>query len=51
MDAFRDWQLCQVVGPPDSWQDLPAARLDWILAVDATVQRAKASAQERASRG
>ncbi|MFC1410512.1 hypothetical protein ACEZCY_14735 [Streptacidiphilus sp. N1-12] len=43
MEAYRDWQLCQVVGPPDSWMDLPAARLDWILAVDGAIEQAKAN--------
>lgn len=47
---FRDWHLCQVVGPPNTWMDLPAERLDWILAVDATVQQAKANKQEEANR-
>jgi hypothetical protein len=51
MEAYRDWQLCQVVGPPQSWMDLPAERLDWILAVDGAVQQAKANVQEEAGRG
>lgn len=51
MDAYRDWHLCQVVGPPDSWLDMPAERLDWILAVDGAVQQAKANAQEAAHAG
>jgi hypothetical protein len=51
-EQFRDWQLCQVVGPPNTWQDLPAERLDWILAVDGAVQQAKANVQQReAARG
>ncbi|MCZ1006329.1 hypothetical protein [Streptomyces lydicus] len=51
MEAYRFWQLCQVVGPPDSWMDLPAEELDWVLAVDGAVQQAKANAQEEAARG
>ncbi|MFI2184619.1 hypothetical protein [Streptomyces sioyaensis] len=51
MEAYRFWQLCQVVGPPDSWMDLPAEQLDWVLAVDGAVQQAKANAQEEAARG
>lgn len=51
MDAFRDWQLCRVVGPPNTWLDLPAERLDWILAVDGAVQQAKANVEEEAARG
>jgi len=39
-----------VVGPPDTWLDLPAERLDWILAVDGAVEQAKANAQEEAAR-
>ena len=50
-EAYRDWQLCKVVGPPDTWMDLPAERLDWILAVDATVQEAKANVEKEAARG
>jgi hypothetical protein len=48
MDAYRDWKLCQVVGPPSSWLDLPAERLDWILAVDGAVAEAKANAEKEA---
>lgn len=51
MEHYRFWQLCQVVGPPDSWLDLPAEQLDWILAVDGAVQQAKANVQEEAARG
>jgi hypothetical protein len=51
MEAYRDWQLCQTVGPPNTWMDLPAQRLDWILAVDGAVEQAKANLQEEASRG
>ncbi|MCH0555818.1 hypothetical protein [Streptomyces sp. MUM 16J] len=51
MDAYRDWQLCQVVGPPDTWADLPAERLDWILAVDDVVQQARTNLEEEAARG
>ncbi|MET7982520.1 hypothetical protein [Streptomyces sp. NPDC005281] len=40
-----------MVGPPNTWLDLPAERLDWILAVDGAVEQAKANAQEEANRG
>jgi len=51
LEAYRDWQLCQVVGPPDTWADLPAERLDWILAVDGTVREARKNLEEEAARG
>lgn len=51
MEAFRDWQLCQVVGPPSEWMDLPADRLDWILAVDDTVAQARANKEKEAANG
>jgi hypothetical protein len=49
-EHFRFWQLCRIVGPPDSWMDLPAEQLDWVLAVDGAVQKAKANVQEEANR-
>ncbi|HWU23266.1 MAG TPA: hypothetical protein VN088_17135 [Nocardioides sp.] len=51
LEAYRDWQLCQVVGPPDSWMDMSADRLDWILAVDGVVQQARKNLEEEAARG
>lgn len=51
MDAYRDWRLCQVVGPPDTWWDLPAERLDWILAVDDQVAQARANKEREAASG
>jgi hypothetical protein len=45
------WRLCQVVGPPDSWQDLPSDQLDWVLAVDDTVAKARANMEREAARG
>jgi len=51
LDAYRDWQLCRVVGPPDTWADLPAERLDWILAVDGAVREARKNLEEEAARG
>lgn len=51
MEAYRFWRLCQVVGPPDSWLDLSAEDLDWVLAVDDTVARARADKQKEAARG
>lgn len=51
MEAYRDWRLCQVVGPPDTWMDLPADRLDWILAVDTTVAEARANQEREAANG
>ncbi|MGW1892147.1 hypothetical protein ACWCP6_18085 [Streptomyces sp. NPDC002004] len=50
-EHYRFWQLCKVVGPPDSWMDLPAEQLDWVLAIDGAVEQAKANVQEEASRG
>lgn len=49
--AYRDWQLCRIVGPPDTWAELPAERLDWILAVDQAVAEAKANVEKEAARG
>lgn len=51
MDAYRDWQLCQVVGPPDTWMDMSAKRLDWILAIDSTVAQARANKEREAANG
>ena len=51
MEHYRFWRLCQVVGPPDSWLDLPAEQLDWALAVDDTVAEARKNLQEEANRG
>ncbi|AEW94593.1 MULTISPECIES: hypothetical protein [Streptomycetaceae] len=51
MEAYRDWRLCQVVGPPDTWMDLPAERLDWILAVDNAVAEARANKEREAASG
>lgn len=50
-EAYRMWRLCQIVGPPDSWMDLPADDLDWVLAVDDTVARARKHLEEEAARG
>lgn len=51
MEAYRDWQLCQVVGPPDTWMDMSADRLDWILAVDSAVAKARANKEREAASG
>lgn len=50
-EAYRDWQLCRVVGPPGTWMELPAERLDWILAVDQAVREARANLEKEAARG
>lgn len=50
-EHYRTWRLCQVVGPPPSWEDRPAAELDWVLAVDSTVAEARRNIQEEANRG
>lgn len=50
-EHYRFWRLCQVVGPPPTWENLPAARLDWVLAVDSTVAEARRNVQEEAARG
>lgn len=50
MEHFRFWRLCQVVGPPDSWMDLPAEDLDWALAVDGAIAEARKNLQEAANR-
>ncbi|WKK26571.1 hypothetical protein QZH56_13820 [Streptomyces olivoreticuli] len=50
MEHYRTWQLCQVVGPPDSWMDLPAEQLDWVLAIDTTVAQARRNMEEAAAR-
>lgn len=50
-EEYRDWALCQVVGPPDSWENLPAERLDWLLAVDGTVKLARANKEREANGG
>lgn len=48
-EAFREWQLCQVVGPPSTWMDLSAERLDWLLAVDSAVKQARANKEKEAN--
>jgi hypothetical protein len=50
-EAFRDWQLCQVVGSPDTWMNMSAERLDWILAVDGAVKQARANKEKEAASG
>lgn len=52
MDAYRDWRLCQIGGgPPSRWDDEPAVRLDWLIAVDDAVKRAEANVARRNSGG
>ncbi|AUG78097.1 hypothetical protein CFP65_3297 [Kitasatospora sp. MMS16-BH015] len=46
MEQYRDWRLCQLVGPPHTWEDLPAERLDWLLAVDDAVAQARHNVQQ-----
>lgn len=48
MEHLRFVQLCQIVGPPDSWMDLPAEQLDWAIAVHGALEQAKANVQEAA---
>lgn len=51
MEHHRFWRLCQVVGPPDTWEDLPAETLDWVLAIDTTMAQARANVEAEANRG
>lgn len=51
MEEYRFWRLCQVVGPPDTWENLPAALLDRVLAVDSTVAEARANREREAANG
>jgi hypothetical protein len=51
MEHYRFWRLCQVVGPPPTWMDLPAVDLDWVLAIDDTVARARANLEREKADG
>ncbi|EST24390.1 hypothetical protein [Streptomyces roseochromogenus] len=51
MEQYRFWRLCQVVGPPNTWMDLPADELDWALAVDTAVAEARANKEREAANG
>jgi hypothetical protein len=43
-------RLCQILhGPPATWEHLPEADLDWLLAVDDTAAKAQAARQEAAN--
>lgn len=51
MEHYRFWRLCQVIGPPNTWENLPADELDWILAVDDAVAEARANKEREAANG
>ncbi|MFJ2575964.1 hypothetical protein [Kitasatospora aureofaciens] len=49
MEHYRTWRLCQIIGPPTAWADMPAVELDWLLAVDDAVAEARANVERRES--
>lgn len=51
MEEYRFWKLCQVIGPPNTWEDLPADRLDWALAIDGAMAQAQANREAEAAGG
>jgi hypothetical protein len=51
MDEYRTWQLCKLLHcPPSALLDERAADLDWLLAVDETVAKARRNLEKREAR-
>lgn len=52
MDEYRTWRLCSLMHcRPSELEDESAVELDWILAVDDAVNRARNNAEKRAANG
>ncbi|MFI0894895.1 hypothetical protein [Streptomyces sp. NPDC020983] len=50
-EELREWRLCTLLHcPPSSLDGESAVRLDWLLAVDDTVARARANREKREMR-
>jgi hypothetical protein len=51
-EEFRTWRLCTLLRcPPTVLEDQPAVTLDWLLATDDIVTRARNNMEKRAARG
>jgi hypothetical protein len=48
LEELREWRLCTLLRcPPSALEDESAVRLDWLLAVDDTVARARQNREKR----
>lgn len=51
MEEYRTWRLCTLMRcTPSALEDESAVALDWLLAVDDTVARARSNLEKEAQR-